>query len=200
MTRGTLDRRDGRGGRTGEPRHVSRPAAAGEICDLKISLNDGPPNDGGFEFYRREELFLSGAGWPLATMLDLRVLANDVEVHQEELPVQSDGTVARVMGFIGFLVDDADAPAEMRITVSNPADPGGCSDVVDLVRLPDPPFDDIVFDPFRESIIWLHDQGLVAGCRPRDLLREQPHHPGADGGASRASARASGDDRRLLHR
>ena len=156
------------------PATSAAPVAAGEICDLKISLNGGPPVDGGFEFYRREGLFLSGSGWPLETMLDLRVTANGVEVHEEELPVQSDGSLARVMDFIGFLVDDADAPADMTITASDPADPGTCSDVVDLVRLPDPPFDDIVFDPFRESIIWLHGEGLVAGCRPALFCGSSP--------------------------
>jgi hypothetical protein len=140
--------------------------AAGVACDLKIRHNHGPLVDGGVEFYRRHSLLLVGEGFPASTTLSLTVHANGALVHSEELPSGSSGGVARDVTFIGFLVDDADAPADLRITVHDPSDPTGCTDVVDLVRLPDPPFDDLLPSIFLDEIVWLHDAGLAAGCTP----------------------------------
>jgi hypothetical protein len=140
--------------------------AAGAVCDLKVSVERGEPSDGPVEFYRRWNLFISGSGFPPSVMLDVEILADSALVHDEQLPVQADGTVARAATFIGFLVDPSDQPVDFLVTAEDPANPSGCSDSIQLLRLPEPPFDDIVFSRFLEEIIWLHDEGLLAGCRP----------------------------------
>ena len=88
--------------------------------------------------------------------------------------VQAGGTVLRTLDFIGFLVDPADQPVDFVVTVTDPDNPTGCSDTIELVRLPEPPFDDIVFSPFLDEIIWLHDAGLLAGCRPALFCGSNP--------------------------
>jgi hypothetical protein len=149
------------------PNIPGSPAAAGEpVCDLKGSVNFGPLSDGGLEFYRRQEVHTQGSGFPPSVMLELRVYADGVLVHHEELPVLDDGTVARRVTFIGFLVEPSDEPVDFLVTVHDPADPGTCSDQVDFVRLPDPPFDDILRSIFLDEIVWLYDAGLVVGCMP----------------------------------
>jgi hypothetical protein len=147
---------------------VVRPpaAVAGSDCDLKASVRGSELADGGLEFYRRWDVFLSGFGFPPSQMLALEIYADTVLVHEEQVNAQADGRVLRTATFIGFLVDPSDELVDFVVTIKDPADPTGCSDSVDLVRLPDPPFDDIVFSDFIGEITWLHDAGLVAGCRP----------------------------------
>jgi len=143
----------------------SRAAAGDPVCDLKGNVNFGPLVDGGLEFYRRQDAHVAGSGFPPFTTLPLRVYADGVLVHEEELPVLSDGTVARRVTFIGFL-EPWDERLDLLVTVHDPADPGTCSDQVDFVRLPDPPFDDILRTIFLDEIVWLYDAGLVVGCMP----------------------------------
>ena len=178
------------------------PAAVAGIvaCDLKVSINGGPPSDGRVEFYRRWSLFLDGSGFPPSTSLELTVFADDVLVHEEELPSAADGTVARDANFIGFLAEPYDAPTDFRIVILDPANPGGCTDTIDLLRLPDPPFDDIVFSDFLDEITWLYDAGLLAGCQPSLFCPVQRDPSRGDGGAPGAVAAPAPDHRRLLHR
>jgi hypothetical protein len=142
------------------------PVAAGSICDIKVSVQGAPPTDGPADFYKRWSVYLSGSGFPSAETLDVDVTADAVLVHEEGLVVAADGTVLRTLDFIGFLVDPSEQPVNFVVTVTDPADPTGCSDSIELVRLPDPPFDDIVLGPFLDEIIWLHEAGLLAGCEP----------------------------------
>lgn len=150
------------------------PVIAGSACDIKVDVNGSPASDGPEDFYRRWRVFLFGFGYPASEMVDLEISADAVLVHEEQVLAHTDGTVRRVLDFIGFLVDPSDEPVDFVVTVTDPANPTGCTDSVELVRLPDPPFDDIVFSEFLDEIIWLHEAGIVAGCRPTFFCGSNP--------------------------
>jgi hypothetical protein len=152
----------------GSPASGPVSAVGGVACDAKVRiLTTGEVTDGG-EFYRGWDLLLEGTGYPPSTALVYRVVVDGVGLIAQQILSDSDGYASYNIMFIGGHFPPYDEPREFTITLSEYlGDPGSCSDTVVMTRLPDPPFDDVVFSEFLDEIIWAHDAGLFVGCRPR---------------------------------
>ena len=133
-------------------------------CDLKMGVEGIPPIDDGIEFYNFQVIRWSGTGFPPGSRVELHSAGNgfqDVAFFWDG--VREDGTWDFVYGF----GNPALPPTPVLFTALAEDDPKGCSDSVTGQFLGNVPvFDDIFDSLFLDEILWLHEAGVVAGCRP----------------------------------